>query len=404
MKISICTWNILADSYVKGQKHLPEPRTNDPVSFTKWKFRSQLVEQSLRTIASDIYCLQEVDHYHDFYSIFFKRFGYETFYIQRPGKKDGCLFAYNCSLFTCLDTEDVDLDRLSFLDAHERAGRSKYAKQNVAALVFLQHKETGTKFILANCHIYWNPNFPEVKSAQAQLILEEITRFRLKCSSNSSNLLPVILTGDFNSFPHDDLYNLITGQRVLSKAQYFLLYDNSATRPQERTLGLKSLYGPNTKFLCDFSLSKLVRWMRILGIDVAMDSWESGKESTNPTTTFGPEVGPKLTSEEKKNSIILFFARAKKEKRVILTSSKTLLDRSTCPQSFYVHPNKLEDALIKIYYEFGLDLNRDRFLTVCGKCGGEIEEIEAFDERLMGKIIPTDRQIYACKTCAQVRL
>ena len=45
---------------------------------------------------------------------------------------------------------------------------------------------------------------------------------------------------------------------------------------------------------------------------------------------------------------------------------------------------------------------QERFLTVCGKCGGNIEEVDALDKRLMGRILPTDRPVYCCVTCAQV--
>jgi uncharacterized protein with PIN domain len=317
-----------------------------------------------------------------------KTMNYESFYVQRPGKKDGCLLAYNSEMFECIDQEDVDLDRLSFLDAHERAGRSKFAKQNVAAFILLKNRTLSVHFIVATCHIHWNPNLPEVKFAQTQLILEELSRFRSKISSKT----PVILTGDFNSFPHDDVYGLVTGKQSLAKFQYLLSQPGS--KVTQKSLNLKFLYGPNTKFLCDFSLAKLCRWMRILGVDVAMDSWEYRGD--------GPASMTKLSADEKSRSINLFFERARKEKRVILTSSKTLIERSSCPQCFYVQPNHLETALVSVYHEFGLDLSRERFLTVCGKCGGEIEEVDGFDERLMGKIIPNDRQIYACKACAQV--
>lgn len=55
-----------------------------------------------------------------------------------------------------------------------------------------------------------------------------------------------------------------------------------------------------------------------------------------------------------------------------------------------------------IYREFGLELKKERFLTVCGKCGGEIEEAALEDPRIEGKMLPTDRQVFVCAKCAQV--
>lgn len=431
--VRVITWNVLADCYSRGQIRHQQPKedsstaaTPDPLS---WSYRRELISHCLETIQADIYCLQEVDHYHDFYSPFFRshhHHSYESIYLQRPaGKKDGCLIAFSSTKFHLEDKEEIDLDRLSCLDVEERfVSRSKFAKQNVALFLLLttttmkkceegeekgikeEKQQKKRKVIIATCHLHWNPNLPEVKFAQAQLILEELTRFRARHSLSSSSgedPIPVILTGDFNSMPHDELYPLITGQINLTKGQHLLLFENTLSLSQQRnSLGLRYLYGPNTKFLCDYGLARLCRWMRVLGVDVAMDSWENnGKAEKEEQTSTG---STKMAPEEKKNGISQFFNRARSEKRVILTTSKSLLERTTCPQSFYVNPNKLEESLVRIYEEYGLDLNRERFLTVCGKCGGEIEEVEASDERFVGKSLPLDRQLYACKYCAQVRI
>jgi uncharacterized protein with PIN domain len=97
-----------------------------------------------------------------------------------------------------------------------------------------------------------------------------------------------------------------------------------------------------------------------------------------------------------------FFDRAKREKRVILTTSRTLRERSNCPQNFFVNPSRMEDSLVNVFREFNLELRREKFLTVCGKCGGDIETTLPSDPRLVGKIFPTETAIYCCKECCQV--
>jgi uncharacterized protein with PIN domain/exonuclease III len=564
MKLKIANWNILADCYshsqsksliIDGEKYTStaeEAPTSVSVSASSWRYRSSLITtllSHLSELSTDVICLQEVDHYEDFYHSLFERLGFTSIYLQRPGgKKDGCLIAFRKDRFSLLDQEEVDLDRLSYLDSHERSfngigfsgnGRSKFAKQNVALFLLLEtnnteeseakEKKEKKRFIVGTCHVHWNPNLSDVKFAQTLLILEELKEFRdkhhqAKCTSKNEDC-PVILTGDFNSFPTYELYALITGNYDFLKSRFASLYFSMLLKKGSTasvSSAIQSLssshdfyYGPNTKFLCDFSLSRLCRWMRILGIDIAMDSWENkighssnppayttaacllrddapvtavvggggaltssskkkgkkqrsavsstdtneeGKpevvveetnsdESNRTSVTIGevtssdpfgtllseapslqptPESSQKLltsfsssnppsdryratplsfqpSDNSKKHSIASFFERAKKEKRVILTSSKTLIERNTCPKSFYIHPGRLEYSLCLLYKQFGLDLNRERFLTVCGKCGGEIEELEVYDGRFIGKIIPTDRQIYACKLCAQVR-
>lgn len=370
---------------------------------------------------------------------------------------------------------------------------------------------------------------------------------------SSTKSIPVLITGDFNSFPHDEIYSFVTSPD--DQIHAVELYQNKFHLSFAMKKSINELYGPNTKFLCDLSLSRLCRWLRMLGVDAAMDSWDQPATSTginevltkehdlgmsfastredmiqahlsqldhstaeNNTTANGanknipeehmivadafhmiplnrlsstttvttattnsttntmngttetkekfisrespenstkgaidttleteisvsthpkvahhahsssivrndaisasvrsmttPSTHPgntnannpnKLKKQDRMNNINAFFQRARDEKRVILTSSRSLIQRNTCPQSYCVNPSILEKELVNVYREFGLDLKKERFLTVCGKCGGEIIEADLSDPRLMGKIIPTDRVVFICKTCGQVR-
>jgi CCR4-NOT transcription complex subunit 6 len=41
----------------------------------------------------------------------------------------------------------------------------------------LESIETGTLFVIANTHIYWNPEYTDVKLVQVSLLIEEIEKF-----------------------------------------------------------------------------------------------------------------------------------------------------------------------------------------------------------------------------------
>lgn len=47
-------------------------------------------------------------------------------------------------------------------------------KDNIAVLCLLESIETGTRFAVANTHIYWNPAEPDVKLVQVALLVDEI--------------------------------------------------------------------------------------------------------------------------------------------------------------------------------------------------------------------------------------
>lgn len=573
MRINLATWNILAECYnAKSSKSFFSPVGTDGQqngSYIEWDDRRQLLEQCFKDSSLDIYCLQEVDHFVDFYQDMFERQNYEAIYLQRPGgKQDGCVIAFRREKFRLLAREDIDLDRLAYLDNHpgnQKLGVNKFCKQNVALFTLLESKQTAEKFIIATCHIHWNPNLPEVKFAQVQYILEELSKFQQvmlqqqttdpsssSTATNASTAIPVLITGDFNSFPHDEIYSFVTNPD--DQVHAVEIYQNKFHLSFAMKKSINELYGPHTKFLCDLSLSRLCRWLRMLGVDAALDSWDQPATSTgisdalikehdlgmsfastredmiqaqlaqmehmngtnsmnnetsttttatttivhgtdkiipeehvivadafhmiplnrlsntttttvsatavieskekNNTTVESPvnsdiietpqhdKVAPhhvrasssvvrndvtnsvsvrsmtttsthptntnannpnKLKKQDRMNNINAFFQRARDEKRVILTSSRSLIQRNTCPQSYCVNPSLLEKELVNIYREFGLDLKKERFLTVCGKCGGEIIEADLADPRLLGKIIPTDRVVFICKTCGQVR-
>jgi hypothetical protein len=46
-------------------------------------------------------------------------------------------------------------------------------------------------------------------------------------------------------------------------------------------------------------------------------------------------------------------------------------------------------------------LKPDKFLTVCGMCGGEIAPCDSNDPRIFLGFVPTDKQIYICVNCHQ---
>ena len=104
----------------------------------------------------------------------------------------------------------------------------------------------------------------------------------------------------------------------------------------------------------------------------------------------------------RKSSIQAFFARAVREQRVILTTSKALRERASCPPSYYIDPKQLTQGLKALIKLFDLRIARDRFLTVCGRCGDDIQQVERSDPRLKDRWLPTDRDVFACVNCAQV--
>ncbi|KAL2901042.1 Carbon catabolite repressor protein 4-like protein 4 [Bienertia sinuspersici] len=72
--------------------------------------------------------------------------------------------------------------------------------------------------IIANTHIYWDPEWVDVKLAQAKYLLSRLEQFKTLVSEKFECMPSVIVTGDFNSTPGDQVYNYIISGSSSSEA------------------------------------------------------------------------------------------------------------------------------------------------------------------------------------------
>ena len=170
MQIGVVTWNVLADCYSTEYKNT-------------WQIRRPRIEKLLRDFraSSSIYLLQEVDHFADFYAPLFAELGYNCEYVQRPRKDDGCLLCYDNRLFVAAAREHVYFDDLSrYANASEHI-KSSLVRQNVGVITHLRSlHDSSISLVVAVAHFYWNPTFPDIKSAQAEYMLKRIQLFTKK--------------------------------------------------------------------------------------------------------------------------------------------------------------------------------------------------------------------------------
>lgn len=112
------------------------------------------------------------------------------------------------------------------------------------------------------------------------------------------------------------------------------------------------------RYICDYTLNKFTRWLRILGLDVTLETEAEEKERT---TTGGK---------------IALFEHCKRERRTLLTTSYKLLLRKDCPPGAYLldpkSPCSLEQALPRLLITHGVKLMPCQFLTRCVVCNGNI--------------------------------
>ncbi|XP_050375620.1 carbon catabolite repressor protein 4 homolog 6 isoform X2 [Argentina anserina] len=235
-KFSLVSYNILAQAYVRS--NFP----HSPSACLNWKARSQAILSVLKNLGADFLCLQEVDEYESFYKRNMESSGYSSTYIQRRGKRhDGCGIFYKHNMAELVMEDFIDYNDLVDsiqgrkvlgvdIKYDEEASANKNGsnkndrgdpndpcirlKRDCVGLIaaFKFKGPSQNVVILANTHIYWDPDWEDVKLAQAKYLISRLSQFK-KLISDKFGCTPLLLiAGDFNSTPGDKVYQyLISG-------------------------------------------------------------------------------------------------------------------------------------------------------------------------------------------------
>jgi CCR4-NOT transcription complex subunit 6 len=229
---TILSYNILADCYCT-HRHFPYCDER----WLRWDYRRKLITAELLKLNADIVCLQELEHssFEHELAPHMRLHGYEgAFACKRNGALDGCGCFFRTERLRLLSSEDVhfaSLCPMPLSNVRDNTRRASFwhtltSLSNVAQLLHFQLRDTETTFIVCNCHLYWDPRFPDVKAAQAQILMWVLSQRRAYTESHTG--LPCILVGDFNSLPekHEgDQFDEITCSEGLVSGVYSLIRD-----------------------------------------------------------------------------------------------------------------------------------------------------------------------------------
>jgi len=165
-------------------------------------------------------------------------------------------------------------------------------KDHIAVVCLMESKETGTRFIIANAHIHWDPAYRDVKLVQVALLVDEIEKIannfakyppRLPTTPASApesaessafangtadspsspaaalppssstrpppvysdgTKIPLIICGDFNSIPVSGVYEFLSNGTLPANHPDFMShkYGKYTSEGLRHRLGLKDAY------------------------------------------------------------------------------------------------------------------------------------------------------------------
>ncbi|KAI9829242.1 MAG: Glucose-repressible alcohol dehydrogenase transcriptional effector [Sarea resinae] len=290
-KFSVLTYNTLCDKYATQTQY-----GYTPALALSWDYRKDLILQEIREQNADFFCQQEVDEqnfaeffrpqlaYNDYKGIFWPRPRARTMGEKEAKLVDGCATFYKHSKYVLLDKQYVDfantaINRPDMRGEHDIFNRVM-PRDNIGVIAFFENRLTGSRIIVVNAHLTWDPAFNDVKLVQVAILMEQITKlatgytktppctdktaFRLSDDSeakpepeepqpepapsmeySNASDIPLVICGDFNSSVDSAVYNLLahgslpnTHSDLANRA-----YGNFTREGMAHPFTLKSSYG-----------------------------------------------------------------------------------------------------------------------------------------------------------------
>ncbi|KAL9604855.1 MAG: hypothetical protein Q9219_000303 [cf. Caloplaca sp. 3 TL-2023] len=255
---SVLSYNILCDKYATTSQY-----GYTPSEVLSWNYRKDIILGEVKEHNADIVCLQEVDQerYNEFFrrelapqdyrGVFSPKTRAKTMADKEARFVDGCATFYKNSKYLLLDKHVIDfantaINRPDMKGEHDTFNRVM-PRDHIAVVTFFENRATGSRLIVVNVHIYWDPAFKDVKLVQVAIMMEQVSRLadrwakhppcsdktavRLAESDGESVMaaveksqdefapsqdypngtqIPLLICGDFNSAAGTGVHDLIT--------------------------------------------------------------------------------------------------------------------------------------------------------------------------------------------------
>lgn len=253
---TILDQNILCEKYATSAQY-----KYTPTDALQWPYRRDLILEDLKSHDPDICCLQEVDQ--ESFEFFRRELAYSHYkgaYWQKSRARtmaerdarlvDGCAIFYKGPKFILLDKKLIDFANTA-INRQDMKGEDDIfnrvmPRDHIAVVAFLENRMTGSRMMVANAHMFWDPAYNDVKLVQTAILMDQINKFSESwaswppCSDKTmfryhdqdsenepeaetpaaepapsqeyatGSQIPLIICGDFNSARGTGVYQLLS--------------------------------------------------------------------------------------------------------------------------------------------------------------------------------------------------
>lgn len=207
-----------------------------PLDALNWQERKYLILEEILTYRPDVLCLQEVDHYYDTFQPIMASLGYHGTFLAKPWSP--CLDVEQnngsdgCALFFCRSRFSLQAT------AHLRLSAMMLPTNQVAIVQTLTCQVTGQRLCVAVTHLKARSGWERLRSAQGADFLQKLQRIISQdCSQCKamSGSIPLVVCGDFNAEPTEDVYRHFSSSPLRLNSVYKLLSSDRQTEPAYTT-------------------------------------------------------------------------------------------------------------------------------------------------------------------------
>ncbi|EPQ25897.1 uncharacterized protein PFL1_06570 [Pseudozyma flocculosa PF-1] len=269
---NVLSYNVLCDRYATASMY-----GYTPSWALSWEYRKEFILQEVMSYSADVCCLQEVDmeQYEDYFlhhlsqqdyeGVFWPKSRARTMRDEEKRHVDGCATFFKSNKYQLIEKQLIEfnqiaLQRPDFKKTEDMFNRVM-TKDNIAVVALLENRESGSRIIVVNVHIHWDPEFRDVKLVQVAMMMDELEKIGNRFAKlppklnvaegfppapkyTEGNQIPTIICGDFNSVPQSGVYEYLSGGGVGGDHEDFMdhVYGNYTAEGLSHAYQLKSAY------------------------------------------------------------------------------------------------------------------------------------------------------------------
>ncbi|TCD65338.1 Glucose-repressible alcohol dehydrogenase transcriptional effector [Steccherinum ochraceum] len=157
-----------------------------------WKYRRDIVMEEIKRQDTDFVCLQEVEgaQFEEYFLEALSDLGYDGIFWPKSRFKtmsdadrrhvDGCAIFFKSQKYTLVEKQLIEfntvaMQRSDFKKTDDMFNRV-LGKDHIAVVGLFEVKESGSRIILVNTHIHWDPAYRDVKLVQVALMIDEVEK------------------------------------------------------------------------------------------------------------------------------------------------------------------------------------------------------------------------------------